>query len=86
MGRYRLPLAAALAVVLIFDVVTAFRAWWYGWPKYIWMASDGQNQRIVVESVPWTVADVAVLLLWGLIHIALVYAVVKAWRAGRIHV
>ncbi len=86
MGRYRFPLAAALALVLLFDLVTAFRAWWYGWPKYVWMANDGQNHRLVIESVPWTVTDTAALLLWGVIHIVLVYAVVKAWRGRRIYV
>jgi hypothetical protein len=86
MRRYRIPLAAVLALFLLFDVVTAFRVWWYGWPTYISMSGEAANQRIVVDSVPWTGTDLLVLSLWTVIHILLIYAVIKGWRANRIRV
>ena len=84
MRRYKIPLTAILALILLFDVVTTFRAWWYGWPKYISMIGEGDGQRMVVESVPWTGQDLLVLSMWTVIHILLFYAVIRAWRVNRI--
>jgi len=77
MRRFRPLLTVLLGLLLLSDGVTAFRVWWYGLTTV--SISDG---RVSVESIPFTRADMGILLLIVIVHAALIYAVWKAWRSA----
>jgi|JI9StandDraft_2_1071091.scaffolds.fasta_scaffold174267_2 hypothetical protein len=81
MHRFRALFMILLGLLLLFDGVTAFRVWWYGL-KHLSMTSG----RLSVESVPFTTTDWVILLVLVAIHVAVIYAVWKAWRSAPVHV
>lgn len=76
MRRFRVFLTFLLALLLLFDGVTAYRVWWYGLQSV--SITDG---RVTVESVPFTATDSLVLLLLAGLHGVLIFAVWRAWRS-----
>jgi hypothetical protein len=81
MRRFRVFLTLLLALLLMFDGVTAFRVWWYGLQSV--SITDG---RVAVESVPFSATDSLILLVLAGLHGVLVFAVWKAWRSTPIRV
>ena len=81
MRRFRVFITLLLVLLLMFDVVTAFRVWWYGLQSV--SITDG---RVTVDSVPFTATDSLILLLLVGLHGVLAFAVWKAWRSAPIRV
>ena len=86
MHRFNLLLATIFGLLLLFDGVTVFRLWWYGIPMSISMTSEGESFRLLVESVPFTGADLIILVLWLAVHVLLIYLVRKSWRSSQVSV
>jgi hypothetical protein len=81
MRRFRALFTIFLGLLLLFDGVMAFRVWWYGL-KHVSMTSG----RLLVESIPLTTTDWIILVALVAIHVAVIYAVWKAWRPAPVPV
>jgi multisubunit Na+/H+ antiporter MnhB subunit len=81
MRRFRTLVTLLFILLLLFDVVRAFRVWWYGLKSV-----SISNGRVSIEPMPFTGADCTILILLVGLQAALIYAVWKAWRSASVRV
>jgi hypothetical protein len=80
----RFFLTALLGLLLFFDVVVAYRLWWYGIPKNLRIIGEGSAARLSIERIRFTALDWTVVALLIIVHVALSYAMWRCWRPSRI--
>jgi hypothetical protein len=82
MRRLKVPLVFLFGVLLLIDIIFAYRLWDSGWPRRIDLTGD-QNaiMHVHVVMIPFTGLDWLILALVIAVHAVLFYLVWKAWRS-----